>query len=365
MKNRIIAALVATTLLLAVSAWAQYTTIVGKVTDETGQPIAEATVEFVNKDNGRKVALKTDKRGEYKSLGVSPGNYVVSLFRSGTKVWEKQFTVSLALPENRVDFDLKKDRSAAVAQLTEEQKKQIEAAQKENQKIKGLNERLNAARTAMEAGNFDAAAQTLTEATQIDPNRDLLWARLGDVYLAQAGKLSRAEATPILEKSIAAYAKAVELGQQPTSDAKARNLLGSYYNNYGQALGKLGKTQEATQAYEQAAAADPAGAASYYYNMGAVLTNVGQVDAAIAAFDKVITADPAKADAYYWKGINLIGKATLKGDKMIAPEGTADAFNKYLELQPEGQFAEPAKQMLATIGAEVQTSYGKGRAKKK
>ena len=71
------------------------------------------------------------------------------------------------------------------------------------------------------------------------------------------------------------------------------------------------------------------------------------------AFDKTIQADPKRADAYYWKGVNMIGKATLKGDKMVAPEGTADAFNKYLELDPTGKYADAAKQMLATIGASV------------
>jgi hypothetical protein len=76
------------------------------------------------------------------------------------------------------------------------------------------------------------------------------------------------------------------------------------------------------------------------------------------AFDKVIAADPNKADAYYWKGVNMIGKATLKGDKMVAPEGTAEAFQKYLELQPTGTFADPAKQMLTSIGASVETQFG-------
>jgi hypothetical protein len=89
------------------------------------------------------------------------------------------------------------------------------------------------------------------------------------------------------------------------------------------------------------------------------------VDEAIAAFDKAIQADPTKADAYYWKGVNLLGKATMKGNKMEAPAGTAEAFNKYLELQPTGQFAGPAKEMLASIGAPVETSFGKQKAKTK
>ena len=56
-----------------------------------------------------------------------------------------------------------------------------------------------------------------------------------------------------------------------------------------------------------------------------------------------------------------------KGDKMEAPAGTAEAFNKYLELAPTGPYADPAKQMLDSMGAKIETSFGKGRtpAKKK
>jgi tetratricopeptide (TPR) repeat protein len=117
--------------------------------------------------------------------------------------------------------------------------------------------------------------------------------------------------------------------------------------------------------YDKAAQLDPAHAATYFFNEGAVLTNAGKVDAAIAAFDKVIAADPTRAEAYYWKGVNLIGKATLKGDKMVAPDGTAEAFRKYLELQPEGKLAQPAKDMLASIGATIETGFGKKKPVKK
>jgi hypothetical protein len=85
----------------------------------------------------------------------------------------------------------------------------------------------------------------------------------------------------------------------------------------------------------------------------------------VQAFDKAIAADPTRADAYYWKGVNLLGKAKLEGTKMVAPPGTAEAFNKYLELQPNGQFAEPAKQMLTQMGASIETSFGKGKKKSK
>jgi len=60
--------------------------------------------------------------------------------------------------------------------------------------------------------------------------------------------------------------------------------------------------------------------------------------------------------------VDLIGKATLQGDKMVAPPGTAEAFNKYLELAPTGPYADVAKQMLASIGASIETGFGKKKA---
>jgi len=120
------------------------------------------------------------------------------------------------------------------------------------------------------------------------------------------------------------------------------------------------------KAYDQAAQLYPAGAAQFYYNQGAVLTNAGKADAAIASFDKSIAADPNKAEAYYQKGVNLIAKETIdKSGKVVPAPGTADALNKYLELQPNGPFAEAAKGLLQSIGATVETSYGKKKPVKK
>jgi tetratricopeptide (TPR) repeat protein len=207
----------------------------------------------------------------------------------------------------------------------------------------------------VQAGNYDQAVQVLTEATQMDPTRDILWFKLAD-----AERLAAAKVTSPTDKT-AMYQKAGE----DFKKAIAIKPAGAYYNNLGEVQVKTGDIPGAISSYSQAAQIDPANAAQYYYNEGAVLTNTGKVDEAIAAFNKAIQADPAKADAYYWKGVNLLGKATMKGNKMEAPEGTAEAFNKYLELQPTGQFAGPAKEMLTTIGAPVETSFGKQKTKTK
>jgi len=230
----------------------------------------------------------------------------------------------------------------------------IETAKKEHLTVKALNDKLAAAKAAGDAGNNEQAIAILNEAIAMDANRDLLWFKLGDYDLA-------AKKYP---EAVQGYQKAIQLASA-SPDPKAKVMLGAYNNNLGQAYGRMGKSQEAAAAYTAAAQADPAGAAQYYYNLGAVLTNGGKLDEAIAAFDKATAADPNKAEAYYWKGVNLLGKATVdKSGKMTAPEGTAEAFNKYLQLQPQGQFAQPAKDMLASIGASVETSYGTKKRKK-
>jgi tetratricopeptide (TPR) repeat protein len=354
-------------------------TVKGVAKDAQGNPLADAVVVYANQDNGQKYTLKTNKKGEYFSLGLTPGQYNVALYKNAddAKANKELFHFNkfqVALDENTLDFNLKKQaEDAAKGQgLTPEQLKQMQEAQekqkKEGNTIKALNERIVAANTAMKAGDFDSAINTLTEATQMDATRDVIWAQLADAYRGSAMKQTDpAEKSKRLGEAATDYQKAIDIKQKNMETAAKKDpndnkQLAAYYNNLGEASAKSGKIDDAVKAYAQAAQVNPEGAAGYYYNTGAVLTNAGKVDDAIAAFDKCIAADPNRADAYYQKGVNMIGKATLQGDKMVAPPGTAEAFNKYLELAPTGPYADVAKQMLASIGAAVETGFGKKKA---
>jgi len=94
--------------------------------------------------------------------------------------------------------------------------------------------------------------------------------------------------------------------------------------------------------------------------------NNNQTDQAGEAFRKAIEADPNYADAQYQYGIFLIAKAKLGDDgKYVPVPGTREAFEKYLQLKPDGPFAESAKGMLATLGGAVDTSYQNPSADKK
>jgi tetratricopeptide (TPR) repeat protein len=334
-------------------------------------------VVWSNMDNGQKYTLKTNKKGEYFSLGLTPGKYLVTLYQNAddvkaNKEMDHVRGFQVQLDENTLDFDVKKEleNTAKGQGLTPEQIKQQQEAKekqaKESNTVKALNDKLNAAKTAADAGDYDTAIATLNDANQVDPSRDLVWFKLGDYYRLSATKQTDStEKQKRLDSAVEAYQKAVQLKQATTNDKdpNAAKNLAAYYNNLAEAYAKANKVDDAVKTYAQAAQADPSSAQQYYFNTGAVLTNAGKVDDAIAAFDKVIVADPTRADAYYWKGVNLIGKATLQGNKMVAPAGTAESFQKYLELAPTGTYADAAKQMLESIGASIETTFGNKKKK--
>ena len=168
-------------------------TVKGVCKDADGKPITEAIVLYANQDNGQKYTLKTNKKGEYFSLGISPGKYNVSLYKNSddqkaNKEMDHANGFQVQLDENTLDFDVKKEQESAAkgAGLTPEQIKQMqeqkEKQDKEKNTVGKLNDKLNSAKAHADAGDFDAAIADLTEANQTDPSRDLVWFKLGDYY---------------------------------------------------------------------------------------------------------------------------------------------------------------------------------------
>ena len=111
-------------------------TVKGVCKDAQGNPIPDAVVVWTNMDNGQKYTLKTNKKGEYFSLGLTPGAYVVTLYKNAddTKAGKEMDHVKgfkVNLDENTLDFDVKKEmENAAKGQgLSPEQLKQMQEQQ--------------------------------------------------------------------------------------------------------------------------------------------------------------------------------------------------------------------------------------------
>jgi tetratricopeptide (TPR) repeat protein len=337
----------------------------GVCKDTEGKPIAGAEVVWTGVENGHSYTIKTNNKGEYFSLGIMPGVYNVRLMKDGTELFHiNGFYEEVA--DSTLDFDLKKEAESGVGKSADQKGAAELAAKaaKEKNTVKAINDKLNEAKAASDAGDMDKTISILTEANAIDSTRDLVWFRLGDAYAASAAKQTDSDEKKKRYGSAAEdYQKSIDLrkaSEQAQKDPDNNKKLAAYYNNLAQTYSKMNKLDDAITNYNQAAQLDATGAATYYFNEGAVLTNAGRTDDAIAAFDKTIATDPTRALAYYWKGINLIGKETVgKDNKTIVPPGTAEAFQKYLELDPNGPMAQTAKDMLATIGVTVETNFGK------
>jgi tetratricopeptide (TPR) repeat protein len=183
----------------------------------------------------------------------------------------------------------------------------------------------------------------MEQAIAQDTTHDVVYAQLATAYFDNK-KYPEAEA---------AYAKAIEIAPATSKS------LGIYHSGLALTLAREGKADPGLAECAKTAQIDPAQAGECYYNMGAILTNQGKADDANASFDKAIAADPARAEAYYQKGVNLLSKATISKDgKMVPVPGTVEALNKYLELSPDGRNAQAAKDLLASLGTSVQTTFG-------
>ena len=365
----------ALTLLFAGAALAQTGQIAGTVKDENGQPLKDALIKIERKDIKGNYKVKTKKKGDYLHAGLPLGTYKVVLEVNGKDIDSVDNVRTKLGDDTVVDFDMQRTKAQqqAVTQaaetgtltkeqersMTSEQKAALDKQVKERSaamaKNKALNDAFNAAMQAKEAKNYEAAAEGFQKASEMDPNQVVIWSQMADAYGELSKTKTGAEKDAALGKSIEAFQKALAL--QPT-DAGTRN-------NYALVLARAGKIPEMQEELAKAVQADPTNAGRYYYNMGAVLTNISQLPAACDAFKKAIDTDASYADAHYQFGICLTSKATAKPDgSIVFPEGTADAFQKYLALKPDGPFAESAKGMLASMGSKLETTYTAPGAKK-
>jgi Tfp pilus assembly protein PilF len=351
-------------------------TFMGKVIGTDGKPMPGAVIKIERKDIRGNWKTKTNKKGEWLYSGMPfPGTFKVSC-EVEDKVVDSMDNVKSALGEPvEIDFDLfkgaqraKELASAADSgtltkeqerQMTGEQKAALEKNLKERQasmaKNKALQDSFNTGMTALNAKDFPASVEAFNKAAELSPKEFAVWANMASAYEGLAKTKTGADADAALGKAGEAYQKALEI---KPDDA-------GVHNNYGLLLVKLKKLDEAKAEIVKAATLDPTGAGKYYFNLGAIMVNTGQNDAALDAFQKAVAADPNYANAWYYIGNVLSGKMTMDKDgKPVPPEGMVDALNKYLALQPTGQFADAAKGLLSVVSTQIETKYVNPDAKK-
>jgi tetratricopeptide (TPR) repeat protein len=352
-------------------------TITGVAKDPAGQPYNSGEVRFstdkTTPADKRKYqyTIPVGADGTYKATDVAPGSYIIAYFRDGKSIWYHELDIKSGETKT-VDFDLSSDEylkglSPEDRAKLEEAKKKNATAIAENAKIADVNKTLLAGR-ADEKTDPDKAVSELTPLTTQRPNEPIIWAALGEAQLAAADKArsaAMAAKTPVTDPAIlqkyadaaASYQKALDTNA--ASKKPDPGLAFTSYLNLGQALGRSGKTDEASAAYENAAKADPTKAGMAFYNEAAIDFNSNKLKEANEAADKAIAADPKRADAYYIKASALIPGATVDPatKKFILPPGCLEAYQEYLELAPTGNHAQDVKELLANLGQPQKNSF--------
>ena len=360
----------AAVLACATIAAAQNSRVVGQVMDREGKPWPGITV-VIKSDNGRTFTLKTDKDGKFTQIGLASGVYTFTLTSQADGLnFTEQHQVSGE--ETDITINLKEIAAKQGAPTPEQQKAQQDQASK----FKDMQTHFLAGRAALD--DWDAAHKTLnaTPADQRGPIQDKLAAdsktAVAEMQLAEQGvqpkdvknhavvwsNLGQAyDRAGQPEEAADAYQKAIDL--QPNA---------SFYQSQSTALANVAVAQtdpkiaqqkiaDASADCDKAAALDPnPGLATVCWkNLGIVLSNKGDFKDAAPVLLKATQLNAKDAQAWFLLGSAYTGLITpnQQGEKMTydIPPGTTDAYQKCIDLDPNGPYAAQAKQSLDALTA--------------
>ena len=372
MKFRNVAAASAAAALFALASFAQTSAIQGTVLGYDGKPLANAVIKLDRTDIKGALQTKTNKKGQWMYMGLAVGStWNISCVVDG-KVAGQAMNIRAGLGDpTESNFNLQKQQATDQAR-TEANKKAAETGQvgdelsrgmTPEQKValqnqiasqaaamrqsKALQDAFSAGMTAKESKQWPDAIANFEKASQLGPTQSAVWAGLAESHVGLAQTKTGADFEAEMAKALEYYAKAVTLKDDDAS----------IHSNYARAYAIDKKFAEADAEAAKVAEIDPPAAGRAYFNLGAILSNVGQPDRAAAAFKKAMDAN--FAEAYYQYGLILSGKASVDNatGKVTPAPGTVEAFQKYIELAPTGPNAQAAKDMIASLGTNIDTTY--------
>ena len=303
-------------LAFALPSQAQTGTILGEVIDFDGTPLVGAVMVIERQDISQDFETETGADGQYR-IAVPRGNYRVTLQVNGSNLTFVDGLIIDSGEEEVTDFNLPELADTPEARAAMEARARADAT----------SAAFDVGRAALDAGDFETAIVQFTIAAESDGTQHVIFANLAGALAGAGQHLESAEA----------YQKAILLAPDEAG----------YYNNLGVAYGNAGEIDQAIEALDQAAQLRPEIGGDAYYNLGVLLTNSGQMADAAAAYQRAVTLDPTNAEAYYQMGIAYFGTAATIPDSI-------PAFEKYLELSPDGPNAGAASGLLAAAQAAGQ-----------
>lgn len=329
----------------------------GVVSDVSGNPFSGVVVSLRNSTTGQVADFTTDSGGRYRSGNLAAGSYSVDVKVQGKSAYSQIVNI-VSGQDTAQDFNFKQLQSQQSQESVEAAKKNEEAkaafaamkvhfdagntALEQAKQARAAVDKMPKDQQASAQATVDGPSQTaITEFSaalqgmgDTDSNRNIVLARMGEAYETD-GKYSDAAD---------AYSKAAALKPDP-----------SYYNNLGNSLARTGKVDDALTAYQKAIELDPMNTAMYWRNFSIGLYNTGRIKESIDPLKKATDADPKNAQAWYLLGAALVNTMEFKqdGDKLVPvlTPGTQEAYQKAIELDPNGTWGAQAKQGLEALQA--------------
>jgi tetratricopeptide (TPR) repeat protein len=332
------------------TARAQNGGLTGHVTLQDGSACVKCPIIIERQSVKGHYETKTDKKGNYVYIGLTPDQYKITLQdpNTGKVLYFIGHHVDIGDP-TVVDFNLPKE----MAQQQKEQQsnpvvqQQQAAQQKETQQFNSLKQVFDQGMALESQKQYAEAAATFQKAEPMAKGKNL-----EAVMEHEASNLENAK---MYDQAIAEYQKLI--ANDPTN--------AGFHSNMGTAYASEGKATEAEAECAKAAQIAPADGTRCYFNLGAIANNAGKMDDAASAFKKATELDPKNADAFFLEGQALMGKATMGADNKIVPApGTVEALQTYLQLDPNGKYAATAQGMLQSIQGTVDTEYKAAKKKK-
>lgn len=350
----------------------------GEVLDLQGAPWAGVNVEIKNDGSGQIYHVKTDAKGKFTQIGLASGTHTVTI-KSDTPKVDYSMQTHVSSDETavvKINFKEIAAKQANNPANVEAEKKRAE----EEGKFQDLKVHF---KTGMDAYNDSRAVRQQLAAAPADQKPALQEKMTADCQTAETELTVAGAATTA--KDVGNHATIMaNLGQAQEclgkfadaaeSSQKAIDLkpLGQFYSAMATQLAKAGKFTEANAACDKGLTIDPTIAAPCWKNIGIVLSNSSKMKEAIEPLKKASDADPKDAQTWFLLGGAYAGTIDSKqeGDKLtyIIPPGTLEAYQKCIDVAPNGPYAPQAKSALEGLTALEggdQTTIGKRSTKKK
>lgn len=308
----------------------------GEVRGFADEPLAGVTLIFHHLQQNQQWRFETDATGAFQGRGLPPGRYRLAVLQEGRILWVVSGVELGGFPAARLDVNLSELRRAAEAPpvLDVALQRRLQQYEQEQARRMRVRDHYRQGMQALEQQQYETAIREFEAARDLEPSEALYHAQLGQAY-AGVGRTVDARA---------AYQAALAL---------APNDFG-IRNNLGVALARGGRTEEAVAAFSAAVRGAGEEAASVYFNWGATLYNAGRYAEAAERFRQTTRSDKGDPMAFYFLGVSLYRSAETQSegetDKPEPPSGTVEAFQRYLALAPQGEYAEQAADYLKRLG---------------